>query len=178
MVKNADKQHGFTIVELLIVIVVIGILAAIVIVAYNGVQGRAYDSSVKDDFRNVSQLLQNYQTTNGHLPANTTDLANAGIKVSKGAYDLTSTLSRNVGMCIVASPGNERYALLSLSKSGSWFTYDTTGTIAQYNKSSWPGNASPCTSSMGFSAVETGYWATFGAEQGAPNSGWYAWANG
>lgn len=35
------KQHGFTIVELLIVIVVIGILAAITIVAYSGVQERA-----------------------------------------------------------------------------------------------------------------------------------------
>ncbi len=36
-----NKQHGFTIVELLIVIVVIGILAAITIVAYNGIQSRA-----------------------------------------------------------------------------------------------------------------------------------------
>lgn len=36
-----QQQHGFTIVELLIVIVVIGILAAITIVAYNGVQTRA-----------------------------------------------------------------------------------------------------------------------------------------
>ena len=36
-----QKQSGFTIVELLIVIVVIGILAAITIVAYNGIQTRA-----------------------------------------------------------------------------------------------------------------------------------------
>ena len=38
------KQTGFTIVELLIVIVVIGILAAITIVAFNGVQQRARDA--------------------------------------------------------------------------------------------------------------------------------------
>lgn len=38
------KQNGFTIVELLIVIVVIGILAAIVIVAFNGVQTRAQNA--------------------------------------------------------------------------------------------------------------------------------------
>ena len=35
------RQKGFTIVELLIVIVVIGILAAITVVAYNGIQERA-----------------------------------------------------------------------------------------------------------------------------------------
>lgn len=39
--RRADKLTGFTIVELLIVIVVIGILAAITVVAYNGVQDKA-----------------------------------------------------------------------------------------------------------------------------------------
>jgi prepilin-type N-terminal cleavage/methylation domain-containing protein len=39
--KSMDNSSGFTIVELLIVIVVIGILAAISIVAYNGMQARA-----------------------------------------------------------------------------------------------------------------------------------------
>lgn len=39
--QRGRKQTGFTIVELLIVIVVIGILAAITIVAYNGIQERA-----------------------------------------------------------------------------------------------------------------------------------------
>lgn len=39
--QRGQKQTGFTIVELLIVIVVIGILAAITIVAYNGIQERA-----------------------------------------------------------------------------------------------------------------------------------------
>ncbi|RYX79149.1 prepilin-type N-terminal cleavage/methylation domain-containing protein [bacterium] len=44
-IKQLKDQKGFTIVELLIVIVVIGILAAIVIVAYQGVTARANTSS-------------------------------------------------------------------------------------------------------------------------------------
>jgi prepilin-type N-terminal cleavage/methylation domain-containing protein len=43
---NMKQQAGFTIVELLIVIVVIGILAAITIVAFNGVQERAQSTAI------------------------------------------------------------------------------------------------------------------------------------
>ena len=58
MFKRAQKQTGFTIVELLIVVVVIAILAAITIVAYNGIQNRAYDSSVQSDMENFSKIVE------------------------------------------------------------------------------------------------------------------------
>ena len=44
-----NRYTGFTIVELLIVIVVIAILAAITIVAYTGIQDRAKESNVQSD---------------------------------------------------------------------------------------------------------------------------------
>jgi len=54
MFKN---KNGFTIVELLIVIVVIGILAAITIVAYNGIQNRAQDTKIKNMAASVGKSL-------------------------------------------------------------------------------------------------------------------------
>ena len=62
------KNQGFTIVELLIVIVIIAILAAITIVAYNGIQQRAYMSAMKSDYRAINQALTMYKTEHGKWP--------------------------------------------------------------------------------------------------------------
>lgn len=66
---NRNKQTGFTIVELLIVIVVIGILAAITIVAYNGIQDRAANARVQNDIANVRRIVETYNAENGSYPS-------------------------------------------------------------------------------------------------------------
>lgn len=62
------RSSGFTIVELLIVIVVIGILAAITIVAYGGIQARARDSLRKNDIDTITKALELYYIDNGKYP--------------------------------------------------------------------------------------------------------------
>ncbi|WP_455132959.1 type IV pilin protein [Microbacterium aurum] len=58
-------QRGFTIVELLIVIVVIAILAAISIVAYNGVQERARASQASSELRDLAQAITMARESSG-----------------------------------------------------------------------------------------------------------------
>jgi prepilin-type N-terminal cleavage/methylation domain-containing protein len=62
------RQSGFTIVELLIVIVVIGVLAAIVIVAYNGITTGARDSSRMATLTQLQKAIEAYYATNGRYP--------------------------------------------------------------------------------------------------------------
>jgi type II secretion system protein G len=64
----ARKQTGFTIVELLIVIVVIGILAAISLIAYNGVQNRAKVSQTNTLFASIKKGMLAYKVDKGELP--------------------------------------------------------------------------------------------------------------
>jgi prepilin-type N-terminal cleavage/methylation domain-containing protein len=63
-----QKQSGFTIVELLIVIIVIGILAVIVIVAYNGITKQAYYSRSKSELSSIATAIQLFSAANGRYP--------------------------------------------------------------------------------------------------------------
>lgn len=65
-----NKINGFTIVELLIVIVVIAILAAISIVAYNGIQVRANNSSAATTAENVAKKVEAFNSVTGAYPTN------------------------------------------------------------------------------------------------------------
>lgn len=63
-----NRDSGFTIVELLIVIVVVGILASLTVIAFNGVKARAIESEKSSKFSTIRKSLENYKTLNGTYP--------------------------------------------------------------------------------------------------------------
>lgn len=64
------KHKGFTLVELLIVIVVIAILATIGIVSYSSVRGNAVDSKIKSIVKTVGDAIQLHESqNNGRITA-------------------------------------------------------------------------------------------------------------
>lgn len=69
MISLKKRDQGFTIIELLIVIVVIGILAALVLNSFSGVQARARDTERKSDINAIRSQLEVYYNDNGGYPS-------------------------------------------------------------------------------------------------------------
>lgn len=122
---SRTAAHGFTIVELLIVIVVIAILATISIVAYNGIQNRANDAAVQSDLKSIGQKIMAFQATDGKVPINSTDLTSLDLKASKNAYGSHYTPAAsngyNMAWCPDSSAGT--FAIVAASKSGNVYVF-------------------------------------------------------
>ena len=74
-----NKARGFTIVELLIVIVIIAILAAITLVSYNGITARARASAVVSDMQKMNQAIMMYQAAYGVYPCDAATASGGGV---------------------------------------------------------------------------------------------------
>lgn len=87
----APKQKGFTIVELLVVIVVIAILASITVVSYNGIQKRARDSARDTAARSIMLAMEVYRSDNNAYPSITGVAAGSGSNISGLSSSLVPT---------------------------------------------------------------------------------------
>jgi prepilin-type N-terminal cleavage/methylation domain-containing protein len=119
--NRSSRALGFSLVELLIVIVVIAILAAITIVAYNGIQNRANEVSVTADLRNISKQVELHRINIGHYPS-ITEIDTLKIKVNKAAYGVNPTGA--TGFYCVDSNGSE-FSIVTRVKSQMVLMYNS-----------------------------------------------------
>ena len=157
MTHRASRQltsrpsRGFTIVELLIVIVVIAILAAITIVAYNGVQASANDSAVRSDVANFAKKIELFNVNNGRYPRSTSELDSLGVSVASGSY----ANHANALMYCIDSTG--RWSIGGVSTRAGFYFSSETGRVVE--RAYWnAGN--PC-SDFGVAHNMSGDWAAY-----------------
>ncbi len=178
------KANAFTIVELLIVIVVIAILAAISIVAYTGIQNRANDTAVQSDIRNLAGKVREYQAIEDRLPAGYGGAGGygggggGGPIESIGNFSLAqssylSSVTNNFYYCRGIVGGVDKFGIIAASASGNIYVYTSDSSAVTLQSGSWGASWSSGTICplVGIPTTATSYSYSYGKQA----SGWFNW---
>lgn len=111
-----DYKKAFTVIELLIVILVIGILSSIVYVSFASISQRAAVSSIKSDLINASKILELSRTSSA-IDAYPSSLSTAGAKTNPDAVTTFHNTANTKSYCIEQTLSGVTYSISSYSKS-------------------------------------------------------------
>jgi prepilin-type N-terminal cleavage/methylation domain-containing protein len=124
MISLKKKNQGFTIVELLIVIVVIGILALLVITTYSGIQAKARNAKRQTDIQSLQTQLEAFFSQNGYYPS-LTDMNSSTWRATNmksldpnALVDPSSTCNPTSASCLVSAPVAKSYSYAVTDSSG------------------------------------------------------------
>ncbi len=115
LTRIMKKDEGFTLIELMIVIAIIGILAAIAIPQFSAYRMRSYNAAAEADLRNAATAQEAYFVDNSHY-------ANA----VAGILGTTYGLFTSANVTLDTTGGTSGYTITSIHTSGDK-TYSLSG---------------------------------------------------
>ncbi len=124
--KSLFNQRGFTLIEILIVMVIIAILASLSAANFQSSQRKARDVRRKNDLHQVSNALETYRNDTGEYPGNTADFRIAGCYGTGAVCDWGDSFEDDKGTTyMVELPRDPRFTL------GQLYVYLSDGTQYQ-----------------------------------------------
>ncbi|HUY85153.1 MAG TPA: prepilin-type N-terminal cleavage/methylation domain-containing protein [Candidatus Dormibacteraeota bacterium] len=134
MISLKKQAKGFTIVELLIVIVVIGILALLVITTYSGIQAKARNAKRQTDIQSLQTQMEAFFSQNGYYPSLTDMNSSTWLNTNMKSLDQNALIdpsNATQSKTLLTAPAAKSYAYAVTDSSGNPCETDDT-TCAKY----------------------------------------------
>lgn len=114
---HKTQTSGFTLIEILVVISIIGILAALLLANMAGIRGRAADAKLKNNMTQFRTALRYYYNENQSYPPTPGDSKCATIGLSTSFIDAAVIPNSNPNICYYArtGTGDSFYAYVQLN---------------------------------------------------------------
>jgi type IV pilus assembly protein PilA len=122
-VHDEDGSRGFTLVELLVVTVILGVLAAIAVQVFLNQRSKGYDALIKSDLRNAASAEEAFLASNDRYSVQSPigpELSAEGFQYSSGR-----DYSGGTPTIVVSAVGSQSYCLTARSAGGDLIAYNS-----------------------------------------------------
>ncbi|MCU4184831.1 type II secretion system GspH family protein [Acidiferrimicrobium sp. IK] len=131
---KAEREEGFTLIELMVVVLIIGILMAIAIPTFLGAKNSANARATQSDLRNAITAEQTYYTNNGQVYGAATDVSalEPALKWTAMASSTAASTGNGVDVDLTSStPGSSAVVVGALGADGNaYYVYDNNGVVS------------------------------------------------
>ena len=135
--ERREQEEGFTLIELMVVVLIIAILIAIAIPTFLGAQNRARDRGAQSDLRNAMTAAKTLATDSaGIFQVNGTDIAATDMATAEPSltYDVVANADTST-VGVITGTGGTDITLVKKSASGTYFCISATSSgVVKYGK--------------------------------------------